>query len=207
MHIGIDFDNTIVTYDALFHRLALDEGLIAPDVPVGKQAVRDAIRLLPQGNDRWTVLQGVVYGQRMGEAEAAEGVEEFLSACAARGIELSIISHKTEYPAMGPQVNLRDAARAWIADHGFQERFGIDDDHITFVGELTEKLRQVGLRQCRYFIDDLTEVLLHPQFPADVQRILYSAVPLPAAQCPPGMHCFSAWSEIGAFLLRDDRRP
>jgi hypothetical protein len=58
--IGIDFDNTIVLYEDLFHRCALEEGLIRPETPKDKKAIRDEIRQLPQGEARWTILQGVV---------------------------------------------------------------------------------------------------------------------------------------------------
>jgi len=60
--IGIDFDNTIVLYEDLFHRCALEEGLIRPETPKDKKAIRDEIRQLPQEEARWTILQGVVYG-------------------------------------------------------------------------------------------------------------------------------------------------
>jgi len=72
MRIGIDFDNTLVRYDALFHRVALEEGLIPAGLPVNKNAVRDHLRA--QGIEaRWTEMQGTVYGARMAEAEAFPG--------------------------------------------------------------------------------------------------------------------------------------
>ena len=40
MRIGVDFDNTIVCYDTLFHRLAVEEGLIPPDIPPRKEIGR-----------------------------------------------------------------------------------------------------------------------------------------------------------------------
>ena len=39
--IGIDFDNTIVCYHKLFHRLAVERSLIPVSVAVSKCAVRD----------------------------------------------------------------------------------------------------------------------------------------------------------------------
>ena len=63
MHIGIDFDNTIITYDNLFHKYALKLQLINESVAKNKQVIRDTIRKLPNGNDRWTELQGLVYGK------------------------------------------------------------------------------------------------------------------------------------------------
>ena len=195
MHIGLDFDNTIVTYNSMFHKYALAEGLIAPDVAMDKQAVRDTIRELPKGNDKWTVLQGVVYGLKMDEAEPADGVEGFLEACrSTKEVELSIISHKTLYPAMGEKVNLREAAMGWIRSRGLMDRFGIQEDHITFVGELEEKLRQIGLRDCTHFIDDLPEVLLHPSFPKGVQRVLYASKA--PEDLPSDVLWFNSWDSI-----------
>ena len=57
MIVGVDFDNTIVAYDALFHRVASERGLIPATVAATKIAVRDALRASGQeaigsmGND------------------------------------------------------------------------------------------------------------------------------------------------------------
>jgi hypothetical protein len=198
MHVGLDFDNTIVTYDRLFHRAALAAGLIAAGVPANKRDVRDAIRRLPGGEDAWTRLQGVVYGSRMTEAEPAPGVEAFLGACAAAGVSVSIISHKTEFPALGERVNLRDAARAWLAAQGLADRHGIAPADILFLGTLAEKLAAIADRGCTHFVDDLVEVLGHPGFPAGVERILYD----PAGGAPPaGALAFDSWGGIRRHLF------
>ena len=42
MVIGVDFDNTLICYDQIFHRLAVEEGLISRNVPAQKKAIRDA---------------------------------------------------------------------------------------------------------------------------------------------------------------------
>ena len=34
--LGIDFDNTIIKYDELFHRIAYEKGLIPQDIPIQK---------------------------------------------------------------------------------------------------------------------------------------------------------------------------
>lgn len=198
MHIGLDFDNTIVTYDSLFHRAALERGLIDAAVPRHKRAVRDAIRLLPGGEDAWTELQGVVYGRRMPEAEPAPGVERFLAACRAADLRVSIVSHKTEFPALGERVNLRDAARAWLAASGFEDRHGIDPADVHFLGTLAEKLAAIGACGCTHFVDDLVEVLGHPAFPPGVERVLYAP---PGGAIPAGVVAFDTWEAIGAHLL------
>jgi len=42
--LGLDFDNTLVRYDTLFHQLALEKGLIKDSLPVDKTAIRDYLR-------------------------------------------------------------------------------------------------------------------------------------------------------------------
>ena len=110
LRIGVDFDNTIVCYDDLFHRLALERGLIHPSVPRDKTAVRDHVRENGQ-EDAWIEMQGHVYGDRMSEAVAFPGVEDFFETCAARDIETFIVSHKTRYPNRGGSADLHEAAR------------------------------------------------------------------------------------------------
>ena len=39
MIIGVDFDNTIVCYDKVFHVAAYEKGLIPADLPVSKGRV------------------------------------------------------------------------------------------------------------------------------------------------------------------------
>ncbi len=62
--IGIDFDNTIVTYDDLMYSLAMEMGLINPAVRKSKKLIRDNIRELPDGEIEWQKLQGLVYGPK-----------------------------------------------------------------------------------------------------------------------------------------------
>ena len=76
MLIGLDFDNTIVSYDELFHRVALEQRLVPVETPVTKLAVRDWLRQAGR-EDRWTEMQGYVYGARMDEASAYPGLVEF----------------------------------------------------------------------------------------------------------------------------------
>lgn len=167
--IGIDFDNTIVTYDEVFYKYALQEGLISPDVKKNKKAIRDAIRGLPDGNTKWTELQGMVYGTHMEEALPVPGIENFLAACKKNFFEVFIISHKTIMPFKGPKVNLQQAARQWLKNRNFN----LTDQEVIFEETLEGKLDQISQRQCAYFIDDLTEVLAHPGFPQGVKKMLY----------------------------------
>jgi hypothetical protein len=176
LRIGIDFDNTIIAYDRVFCAAAKLGGVIAADFVGGKQAVRDTIRLLPEGEITWQRLQGQVYGKGISGASLVPGVDAFLRRCRAEGCSVSIVSHKTEYGHYDPErVNLRDAARAWMTANGLVEgEFGIPSSSVFFEGTRSEKLARIAALSCTHFIDDLEEVFLDPAFPPGVERILFS---------------------------------
>src|SRR5262249_9671434 len=99
--VGVDFDNTIVCHDGLFHRGALEGTRLPPGRPPAKNAVRDYLRK----RDReavWTALQGSVYGPRMRDALPFPGVREFFLLCRRRVVPVRIISHRTRQPYQGP---------------------------------------------------------------------------------------------------------
>lgn len=171
MIIGIDFDNTIVCYDRIFHRVAFERGLIPEETPLAKNAVRDFLRVAGK-EDVWTEMQGYVYGERMRDADAFPGLKDFLRTCADRGIRTCIVSHKTRYPYLGPQYDLHEAARNWIALHELHS-LGVRPEDVFF--ELTKegKLSRIADLECDLFIDDLPEFLGEPKFPSAVNAVLF----------------------------------
>jgi methionine salvage enolase-phosphatase E1 len=174
MLIGIDFDNTIVCYDDIFHRAAVDQGLISKNVGVSKGSVRDYLRASGK-EDAWTALQGMVYGDYIKYAPPFPGAMEFLRKCNRLGIKTYIISHKTEYPFLGITCNLHDAAHLWLENNGFydQKKVGMNREQVYFELTKEEKLQRIAKAGCSHFIDDLPEFLEEPQFPAGVTRILF----------------------------------
>ena len=42
--LGVDFDNTLVQYDKLFHSLAMENGLIDQSIKANKLAIREYLR-------------------------------------------------------------------------------------------------------------------------------------------------------------------
>lgn len=171
MILGVDFDNTIVCYDEVFHAAAVDRGLIPADLPVNKDSVRNYLRQCGQ-EDAWTRLQGHVYGPQMCDALPFPGALEFLGRCVQAGLPLWIISHKTRHPYLGPQYDLHESARRWLADHGVHEA-GLAPDHVIFELTKLDKLQRIGQIGCTHFIDDLPEFLAEPTFPAGVEGILF----------------------------------
>lgn len=183
LRIGIDFDNTIISYDDVFCAAAKRGGLVGADFSGGKQAVRDAIRLLPDGELAWQRLQGQVYGKGIGGAKLVAGVEPFLRRAQAEGCAVAIVSHKTEYGHFDPdRVNLRAAALDWMARQGlFDGGYGIVLQNVHFESTRADKLKRIAALSLTHFVDDLEEVLTDPDFPPHVERILFAEAAQPAA--------------------------
>lgn len=173
--IGLDLDNTLVSYDRLLATLAAELGWAKG--AVGKTAIRDAIRASPEGDLGWQRLQGMIYGSRMAEADMVPGVESLLEACTARGVRVMVISHKTEFAGVDPgRTPLREAARAWMAAHHFFDRHMAAED-VHFAATKADKIARIKALRPPVFVDDLEEILADPAFPPDVERILYHPGP------------------------------
>ena len=142
MRIGVDFDNTIVCYDGLFHRVALEQGLIPAALPADKGSVRDHLRRIGR-EDAWTEMQGTVYGARMLEAAAFPGVLDFFRRAVRSTFDICIVSHKTRHPYLGPKYDLHEAAAGWLERNGFFDADGIGmrRGRVFFELTLPEKLR------------------------------------------------------------------
>jgi hypothetical protein len=190
MRIGLDFDNTIIRYDEVFRAAARQRNLLPPDFAGTKQEVREAIRLLPDGELKWQALQGHVYGKGIGGAELFRGLSGFLRRVKARGDTVLIVSHKTRFGHFDQdRVDLREAALNWMSERDFfaAAGFGIRRQDVHFLSTRDEKLARIGELGCDVFVDDLQEVLDDPAFPSQVRRILLSdragAEALPYAVC------------------------
>ncbi|NBX30845.1 hypothetical protein EBR04_10470, partial [bacterium] len=198
--IGIDFDNTIVCYDDVFARVAVELGLVPPEVATSKTAIRDHLRAAGQ-EDRWTELQGTIYGPRMPDAPPFPGALEFFHACRTAGVPVAIVSHRTRFPYLGERHDLHAAARDWLTRHGFHDPAGIGlpADRVFFEETKEAKLARIADVGCTHFIDDLPELLAHPLFPRDVHRILFD--PRGEHALIPGIDPASSWGQLGAVLL------
>jgi hypothetical protein len=173
MRIGIDFDNTIVSYDALFHRVALERELIPADLPATKLSVRDHLREIGREDD-WTEMQGYVYGARMDEALPYPGAIDFFDWARTERIDLAIVSHKTRHPILGCPYDLHEAARGWVRKFLIDIKQPlIDAADVYFEPTKRAKLARIAALDLGCFIDDLPEILLAAGFPERTSGLLF----------------------------------
>ena len=171
--LGLDFDNTLVRYDKLFHQVALEKSLIEESLPADKTAIRDYLR--NQGQDeQFTLLQGEVYGLRILEAEPAEGMLNALAKLHQRGIPMLLVSHKTRTPYKGPAYDLHQAAWNWLEKYEFFSPNGLNwkRKQVFFEDSKHAKVARIKEEGCTHYIDDLPEIL--EMLPAEINKILYA---------------------------------
>ncbi len=185
--VGIDFDNTIVNYGALFLEAGAGAGVASATTGGEKNAVREHIRK-HQGESAWQQLQAQVYGPSLQRAVPYAGFLEFLKRAHERSVTIYIVSHKSVQAAAEPHgSNLHEAAHNWL-----------EAQNITVAGAYFElsraaKLQRIADLRCTHFIDDLPEVLDDPDFPAGVARILFAPAGVTGA-CP--YPVYRNWSEL-----------
>jgi hypothetical protein len=203
--IGVDFDNTIVSYDGAFHAAAVERGLIAAEVGSTKEAVRDWLRAAGREDD-WTELQGHVYGPGMAKVRPFAGVADFFGRCIGAGVDVFVVSHKTLHPYRGPRHDLHASARGWLEAHGFTDpgRIGLPAERVFFETTKQAKLDRIARLGCTHFVDDLPEFLLEPGFPAGVERVLFDPHQSEACRAAAERHGLArvrSWAEAAALLL------
>ncbi|MBF0126780.1 MAG: hypothetical protein HQM02_06165 [Magnetococcales bacterium] len=207
MRIGIDFDNTLIDYDALFVDAAREKGWLPLDgVPSGgKNRVRQQLRGQEDGEGKWQRLQAEVYGPRIGEARLRAGADLFLAEARRRDCTLFIVSHKTRFATgdAARRCDLRQAAGAWMTSQGFfaDPGFSLVPKNLHFAATRQEKVAKIKQLHCDCFIDDLPEVFNEPGFPPTTRKLLID----PWRESPACNDCrvFFTWTAIACELFDD----
>lgn len=172
VHLGLDFDNTLISYGELFKRVALEKGLIPSDISPEKNQIRDFLRL-KEIECEWTKLQGEVYGSRILEAKPFPMVCKVLEFLSYREVGMSIVSHKTIKPYAGGDYDLRSAARSWLKKYGFYDlsQFAFRENQIFFEDSKQSKVEKIINLGCTHYVDDLPEIL--EMLPSPIVKILF----------------------------------
>ena len=172
IRLGIDFDNTIVEYDNLFNKIALEYKLIDRKTKTNKIDLREILRSRGE-EELFTNIQGEVYGKRILEADSSKGVIAALKNLNYSEIKPFIISHKTKTPYKGPKYDLHKAARDWLTRNNFFNKDGLNwnKKDVYFEVSKEKKIKRILSLNCTHYIDDLPEIL--ELLPKSISRILY----------------------------------
>lgn len=199
LRIGIDLDNTLVSYEHLFLALAQEQGLVPPDVTLSRIQVRNRLRA-ENREDLWTELQGEAYGPRMKDAVPFDGAAEFLARCKDAGATVFIVSHRTRHPYRGGKHDLHEAAIQWLEARGFVGRNGSGLPHANVLFKRTpgDKLTAIRALDCNHFVDDLPELLGDDRFPTSTTPILFDPMGAwPTSRITRAV----SWNEVAALIL------
>ena len=172
--IGLDFDNTIVSYDMAIKKLA-DEKFGIRNSNLTKNDLKKQL-IQKFGEDEWTKFQGYLYGPGMEHAIPYKGSVEVIEKLHFSGkYKLLVISHRTTVPFLGEKYALHTYARNWIKQHTSLEEI-LGQEAINFFDTKEKKIRAIAENNCDFFLDDLPEILTHNLFPKFTTGILFEPV-------------------------------
>ena len=160
-HIGLDFDNTIVLYDEIFYKYALENNYISPSIEKTKKAVRN--ELIKKGKGPlFTEIQGIVYGKLISDAPIQDGFINALGKLHNLNYKISIVSHKTKYPIIGEKYDLHNSAYNWLVKNKVLENklFKLNPSDIFFEETEEKKIKRIMEIGCTHYVDDLGKILL-----------------------------------------------
>lgn len=200
--IGVDLDNTIIDFNALFFRFGIQKGYLEKHDLKDKKFIRDKIRHLTNGEKKWHDLQLRIYGKEIFKAKLYKGVKGFFRNCQLYKIPVFIISHKTEL-SNDPKnrIDLREKARQFLGKNKlFAKQNSLTLSNIFFEDSRQRKIQRIAELGCTHFIDDLTETFMEPEFPKKVHKILF---------CPQKtegnllkVQTFTSWKDINEYFFK-----
>jgi len=138
-----------------------------------RKSIRPLLRRSEVDDLEWQRFQSFLYTDGLAFAEPAAGLSDFLNLCAELNVRVSIVSHKTATtPTQFGERDLHGPAKAWLVDQGIApDQINLED--VYFCGTRAEKVRTIASLGCEAFVDDLIEVLEHPDLPIDIRRFHY----------------------------------
>jgi len=173
--ISIDLDNTIACYDHVFSNIAVKLGYLDEEVIMSKEDIKEDL-FTRFGESSWQKLQGKVYGKYMMAAEIFPGFMEFLYLGIIRGLDIDIVSHKTEFGHFDEEkISLRDKARQWLEAKGIVGAgdLAVNIDRVFFGDTRAVKIIRINDIDSSVLIDDLPEVLEDSLLYSGIERILF----------------------------------
>jgi len=198
MIIGIDFDNTIADYTRVFHSVALTLGWVPESIGTTKSDVKSYL-IHEYSEEKWTELQGLVYGRDIHKARPYEHCFNVLKEMKRKGHTLKVVSHKTIHPVIGDKVNFHNAAFEWLEANKLINHHDspLAREDIYFNETKDKKIDCIRSLGCQFFIDDLISIFEHKHFPENCEKILFTPSHDQSIDLVTSVH---SWQEIAQIL-------
>jgi hypothetical protein len=200
--IGIDLDNTIICYDKTVYNTATSLGFIGKLHRKSKKMIRNTVRKLESGDEKWQEIQRSVYGEHMKDAGIYEGFRGFMRSSIKMGNRVYIVSHKTKYHTFASRsINQIQTALEFFKNNDLYTL--VPRTNIFFEESRDKKIERIRRLKCDYFIDDLVEVLTDPSFPKKTARILFD--PHKLSEKVDTLTIFHDWKRIHEYFVKKNR--
>ena len=197
MVIGFDFDNTIISYEKLFKKIAFKKKLVPKNIKTNKNAIKKYL-IKKNKEKEWTILQGEVYGRYIMEAKIYIGVKKIMNTLSKNKIKFYIISHKTKFPYLGKKINLHMSAKKWINKNILRNnnsiKLSIKD--IFFENSIKKKISRINKLKCDIYVDDLPKIL--KLLPKHVMKILFT--PNQSSQQKKSIIVMKKWMDFNKII-------
>lgn len=166
---GFDLDNTLIDYSKAVEEYCRIKGV---EICSNIRALRSLLRTKDSSGYLWQIAQGWLYTTGLPLARPGLGSETLCEYLATREIELYIVSHKTSHtPDFCGLKPLRAPAIEWI-ENSILSQFFTNHSRIYFESTRELKIERIQELSLNYFVDDLVEVFIEPEFPITTKSFL-----------------------------------
>lgn len=175
VRVGIDLDNTLIDYRDAFLKIAKDLKIDSAGIPGGalsRESFKDYL-VKKYGNDKeWQRVQSLVYSEGLAWARPSKGALEFLKEMKALSVQVYVVSHKSKVSHFDPSKEFWEPARKFISEY-----FGDFITQYYFEETQAEKIARIQELQLDFYLDDLSEITEHREFPKSTQGIKFESGP------------------------------
>jgi len=157
-------DNTLINYDKAAEYWVQKNQLGRID---SVECLKEFYREKKDNVGDWLVVQEWLYTEGLNFANLAHGAIEIFKSLQSHGFSVIIVSHKSNRSAKS-SLDLHSPAREWLADALGEIEFNLDRD-LFLEEDRSKKISRIKQERATYFVDDLLEVFLEPEFPREVK--------------------------------------
>jgi hypothetical protein len=169
LNIGLDLDNTVINYSKSIK--VLKKKFIKNFAKNSKKEIKSQI-ISKLSVKKWIEFQSLLYSDGLKYASIDNYCKKYVKQNIQKGNQIFVISHKTKKSYYNKKIHLRDLAIKKLEGSGLVGKEMIKKKNIYFLNTINAKVKKIKSLKIDLFIDDLTKVLFHKNFPKKCKKIL-----------------------------------